>query len=319
MQKDTNMTAPMQFKRAERKAIPFKAAVAGPSGSGKTEGMLKMLTELVGPHGKFAVIDTENGSASLYSDRYTFDTLVLNAPYTSDRYIQAMQAAVDAGYDAVGVDSISHQWDGEGGILRRKEAKDVKGGNQWTNWADFSKEHERFRSKILSLPIHFVATIRSKIEYVQEEANGKKSVKKVGMKPITREGMDYEFSLLFDIDVEHRAYAAKDRTGLFGDPNQAHDLMTAYVGQKIVKWLSSGKAIQAASAKTLGAIDGAVQQLEDLDATTGAQASEWVAMNRGTWEYSEELAAATLDKLQQRVLKATTTFHSPAEEEAIAA
>jgi len=313
------MTVPFQFKRAERKAMPIKAAIAGPSGSGKTEGMLKMLSELVGPQGKIAVIDTENGSASLYSDRYAFDTLVLAAPYTSDRYIQAMQAAVDAGYDAVGIDSISHQWDGDGGILRRKEAKDVKGGNQWTNWADFSKEHECFRSKILSLPIHLVATIRSKIEYIQEETNGKKSVKKVGMKPITREGMDYEFSLLFDVDIEHRAYAAKDRTGLFGDPNQAHDLMTADVGQRIVKWLSSGKAIQPASAKTLGAIDTAVERLEELDATTGAQAAEWVSKNRGNWEYSEEVAAAALDKLQQRVLRATATFQSSSDVEAIAA
>lgn len=307
------MAAPFQFKRAERKAIPFKAAVAGPSGSGKTEGMLKMLTELVGPHGKFAVIDTENGSASLYSDRYTFDTLVLNAPYTSDRYIQAMQAAVDAGYDAVGVDSISHQWDGEGGILRRKEAKDVKGGNQWTNWADFSKEHERFRSKILSLPIHFVATIRSKIEYVQEETNGKKSVKKVGMKPITREGMDYEFSILFDVDTEHRAYVAKDRTGIFGDPNHAHDLMTDSVGKQISTWLASGKVIPQPSRETMLAIDAMVEQLRSLDFTQGNAAADWVAKNRSNWEFGEDLAQAALAKLTARAEALDRT--SVAEEE----
>lgn len=229
----------MQFKKATREAIKIKVAIAGPSGSGKTLGALALARALAGT-GRVALIDTENGSASLYGDRYEFDALNLAPPYTSARYIEAMEAAVEAGYDVIVIDSLSHQWNGEGGILPRKEEMDKRpGANSYTNWATFTKEHTAFLSRVLHLPAHVVATLRSKQDYVLETNDkGKQQPKKVGMAPVQREGLEYEFSTVFDVQMDHRASASKDRTGLF--EGQLVDLLDKKVGKQLVAWLASG-------------------------------------------------------------------------------
>src|SRR5262245_42550212 len=121
----------LAFKRAERKAIKIKIAVSGPSGAGKTLGALALAQGL---GQRIALIDTENGSASTYSDRYAYDVLELDAPFTSARYRDAINAAIEAGYDVLVIDSLSHQWAGPGGILARKEEMDKRpGSNSYTN------------------------------------------------------------------------------------------------------------------------------------------------------------------------------------------
>src|SRR5690606_1739204 len=146
--------------------------------------------------------------------------LDIRPPYLTAKYLEAIEAAIANGYQALVIDSISHQWDGEGGILQRKEEADqVPGSNHWTNWGPFTREHNRFRSAILNCPIHLIVTLRSKMAYTQSDSGGKKKIEKLGMQPIQREGMEYEFTVTFDLAMTHRATsggaAGKDRTGLF--------------------------------------------------------------------------------------------------------
>lgn len=229
------------FKKAERSSVRLKLAVDGPSGSGKTLGALALARTLAGT-GTVAVIDTENGSASLYGDKYAFDVLDLAPPFTSARYYEAMQAAAEAGYAVLVIDSLSHQWNGDGGILARKEEMDKRpGSNSYTNWATFTKEHTAFVAKMLQLPVHVIATMRSKHDYILETNDrGKQTPRKVGMAPVQREGLEYEFSTVFNVGMDHRATASKDRTGLFGG-DEPINLVEAATGKKLLAWLATGK------------------------------------------------------------------------------
>lgn len=229
------MTAP-SFAPATRRAVKLKVAVEGPSGAGKTLGALALAQGLA-EGGRIAVIDTENGSASLYADRYQFDTLELGPPYLTTKYQEAVQAAIDAGYAALVIDNISHQWEGDGSVLQRKEETDARGGNHFSNWAPFTKEHNAFRALLLNAPMHVVATMRSKMAYTQEADGKKTKIVKVGLQPIQREGMEYEFTLAFDVQMDHRALASKDRTGLFA--GELVDLLDAKVAKRLLKWLKT--------------------------------------------------------------------------------
>lgn len=223
------------FKKAERKKVKIKLAITGPSGSGKTYSALRIAKGL---GGKIAVIDTENGSASLYSDRFQFDVLELKAPYTTERYLEAIRAAVEGKYDVLIIDSISHAWQGEGGILDRKGQLDARGGNSFTNWAKFTPEQERFVAALLQSDIHLINTMRSKTEYVlNDNGKGKQAPQKVGLAPVQRDGMEYEMSIVFDVAMNHDAATSKDRTGLFIDKIFQ---ITEETGKQISAWLESG-------------------------------------------------------------------------------
>jgi KaiC/GvpD/RAD55 family RecA-like ATPase len=128
----------LAFKKAERTKAKLKLAITGPSGSGKTMSALRLAK---GIGGRIALIDTENESASLYSDRFEFDTLALSPPYTTDKYLEALKAAMDAQYDVVIIDSISHQWAGEGGILNRKEQLDSQLGQAHSRAREVQVSH----------------------------------------------------------------------------------------------------------------------------------------------------------------------------------
>lgn len=227
-------------RKAQKHSVKLKMAIQGPSGSGKTEGALSLAKNFV-PNAKILVVDTENESASLYADRYEFDTIPLCAPYTSDRYRKAMQAAIDGGYDVLIVDSLTQQWDGEGGILRRKEALDRQpGSNSYTNWSTYTPEHTAFVEFIKQLPVHTICTLRTKQEYVLEtNSKGKQQPRKVGLAPIQRDGLEYEFTLVFEVGMSHQATASKNRTTLFGD-DESLDLTSPEVAGQIRDWLSNG-------------------------------------------------------------------------------
>jgi hypothetical protein len=225
------------FRKATRQQVKLKLAVTGPSGSGKTWGALELARGL----GKrVAVIDTENGSASLYADRFDFDVIEMHAPYLTAKYSEALRAAVEAGYEVVIIDSITHEWAADGGILDQKTQKDLRGGNSFTNWAGPSGEHERWKAELLAAQVHVIATMRSKSEYVLETNDkGKQAPRKVGMAPIQRDGIEYDFSVVFDLALNHEAVASKDRTSLF---DGQHFKLSPEVGKKIHAWLMSGEA-----------------------------------------------------------------------------
>ena len=222
---------PVQFAPARRTKTYLKLALTGPSGSGKTYSALELAFGLV-PGGRVAVLDTENGSAALYDQLGPFDHAVIDPPYLTEKYIDGLNAAVAGGYDVLIIDSISHEWSGEGGILRDKEARDLRGGNQYTNWAQPTKAHEAFLAAILHAPIHTIVTIRSKQGYVVGD-DGKPH--KVGMAPIQREGAEYEFTVVLDIDMGHMAQSSKDRSGLFA--GTVLQKVTRDTGKKLRDWL----------------------------------------------------------------------------------
>lgn len=228
------------FKPAERSQTKLRLALTGPAGSGKTLSALKIARGLVGPTGRIAVIDTENGSASYYAGEYKFDTAQLAPPYTIKSYIEAIRAATEAGYDCLVVDSLSHAWSGEGGVLQRKEAMDARGGNGFTNWAKMTPEQNQLVNAVLLSKTNIICTMRSKTEYsLEKNDRGKTEPKKIGLAPVQREGFDYEFDILLDIDVDtHTAKSSKDRTGIFA--GLAPFMVTETAGAAIAKWQSSG-------------------------------------------------------------------------------
>lgn len=227
------------FRRAERKQVKLKIALTGPSGAGKTYSAL-LLAEGIGK--KIGLIDSENDSASLYSDRFQFESLNLQPPYTITKYNAAIEEAVAAGFDVLVIDSLTHAWAGEGGLLDRKAKLDERGGNSYANWNKMTPEHEALKAKILGANIHIIATMRSKQDYVLElNDKGKQVPHKVGLAPIQREGMEYEFTTVFDIAQDHVAAVSKDRTGLF-DGFIAK--LTKKVGSDLMTWLQAGKPVE---------------------------------------------------------------------------
>jgi KaiC/GvpD/RAD55 family RecA-like ATPase len=225
------------FKRAQRRKAFLKIAITGPSGSGKTYSALLVALGLAGNDGKVAVIDTENASADLYADLGEYDTLTLSAPFTVAKYLTGINAAVDAGYDVLVIDSLTHEWEGQGGLLAQKETMDRKGGNSFTNFQTITKQHNEFIAAMLQSDIHIVATMRSKVQYALEsDDKGKTSVAKKGMAPVQREGMDYEFTTVFDLDRYHQASITKDRTGLF---DGISEMLSKKQGKVLVDWLNS--------------------------------------------------------------------------------
>lgn len=225
----------MQLEQASRKKVKIKCALQGPSGSGKTKSALYIAYGLCGNWSKIAVIDTENKSSELYSDVGNFKVLHLTPPFTPERYIQALNVCVQAGIEVVIVDSLTHEWeailDEHGNML----------GNSFTNWSKITPRHNAFVNALLQADVHIIGTIRAKQDYVLADKNGKMVPEKVGLKGVQRDGMDYEFTIVFDLGVNLQAKVSKDRTQLFfGKPEF---IPTVQTGQEILKWCNEGKEV----------------------------------------------------------------------------
>jgi hypothetical protein len=228
----------MQLQKASRKRAKIKMALQGPSGSGKTMSALLAAFGLVNNWNKIAVIDTENHSAELYSHLGQYNVVNIGAPYTPEKYMDAIRLCEQSGMEAVIIDSISHEWEGSGGIL---DIHSNMAGNSFTNWGKLTPRHNAFIQAILQSSCHIIGTIRSKQDYVLNEKNGKMIPEKVGLKGVTRDGMDYEFTLVFDIDIKHNVAASKDRTGLFS--NKPEFKITPETGKVIADWCNSGEQV----------------------------------------------------------------------------
>jgi hypothetical protein len=228
----------MEIKRAERKQAVIKMGLQGVSGSGKTYSALLLAKGLVGDWNKVAVIDTENHSADLYAHLGDYNVVNISPPFSPAKYIEAISLCEAAGMEVVILDSISHEWDGAGGIL---DIHSAMMGNSFTNWSKVTPLHNSFVNKILQSPAHIIATIRSKQDYVLSERNGKVVPEKVGLKGVTRDGMDYEFTIVLDLDLRHNATGSKDRTGLFMDKPQF--IITEDTGSVIKNWCFSGNKV----------------------------------------------------------------------------
>lgn len=228
----------MQLQKATRKKSFLKLNISGPSGSGKTMSALYMAYGLVDDWNKIAVIDTENGSASLYSHVGEFNTIDLEPPFSPERYIEAIDTCLKAGIECIILDSSSHEWSGPGGCIEINEklAQAKYKGNTWSAWNETTPRHDSFVQKVLQSRCHFITCTRSKMETVMTDD---KKVKKVGMKDIQREGWEYELTVSLNIDRDtHTAIASKDRTNLF--ENKAPFVITPETGKAIKEWCESG-------------------------------------------------------------------------------
>lgn len=200
----------MQFKKAKRESLYGRIALCGPSGSGKTFSALKLASTL---GNKIAVIDTEYGSASRYADRFQFDVLELDE-HSPLKYVNAIDVAEANGYDVIVVDSLSHAWAGQDGALELadKETARSKSGNSYVAWRNVTPLHNKLVNRILSCEAHVICTMRTKTEYSQERNDqGRTVIKKVGLAPIQRAGIEYEFDIVADIDIDHNFIVSKSR------------------------------------------------------------------------------------------------------------
>lgn len=236
--------------KASRTKGKLRIGLFGVAGSGKTFSALRLAYGLCKDWGKIGYIDTEHGSAALYAgatkDGFTvgqFNHGDLKPDYTPEAYVDAIKVMESFGCEVIIVDSISHEWNGKGGLL---EIVDKIGatkyrGNGLAAWKDATPRHQRFIDAMLMSTAHVITCGRSKMEYAQgENASGKKTVEKLGMAPVTRDGFDYEMTVTFDISQNHHAVSTKDRTSLFDGKDPM--VLTEKHGEQIHEWYESGTA-----------------------------------------------------------------------------
>lgn len=232
----------MQIRKAERKKAKLRLGIAAPSGAGKTYSALLLA---FGMGGKIGLIDTEHGSGDLYAHLGDYDIISIEAPYTVSKYVQAIKAFEQAGYTTIIIDSLSHAWAGDGGLLDKQGKMADRGTNSFAAWRTITPEHNALVDSMLKSPCHIIATMRAKQEYVLElDSKGKQAPKKVGMAPVQREGMEYEFTVMLDVDMNHIASASKDRTGLFDGQLFKVGIET---GANLLGWLETGADVPSAS------------------------------------------------------------------------
>jgi len=226
------------LRKATRQKAKIRLGLSAVSGGGKTYSAILIAKGLAkGDLSKVALIDTENGSGDLYSNLGDYNVFTLEAPYTPERYIKAIKECEDAGMEVIIIDSITHEWNGEGGILQIHGAMT---GNSFTNWAVLTPRHEKFKQSILMSKCHVITTVRRKQDYVMElNDKGKQSPVKVGLKEETREGFEYELTVNIELDQKHNATSTKDRTGLFQD--QPSFVPSEETGKMILEWCENGK------------------------------------------------------------------------------
>lgn len=250
----------MELRKSERKQAKIKLAIQGAAGSGKTYSSLLLAFGITNNWNKIAVIDSENGSADLYAHLGSYNVLNLNNNYSPENYMEAIAICENAGIEVIIIDSISHAWD----FLLDVHAN--MPGNTFTSWGKITPRQNAFIQRMLQSKCHVIATMRTKQDYVLSEKNGKMVPEKVGLKSQQRDGVDYEFTLVFDVNMNHIAIASKDRTGLFmGKPEFT---ISENTGKRILDWCNSGVSVESvkkdiAQAKTVDELNAIYHQHPD--------------------------------------------------------
>lgn len=232
----------MQFAKATKSQARLRLALQGPSGSGKTYSGLAVGSALAALAGsRLAVIDTERGSAAKYAghDGFDFDTLELAEDQSPRAYREAIEAAERAGYRVILIDSLSHAWAGRGGALEQVDRAAGGSGNSFAAWRKVTPEHNRLVDAILASSAHIIVTMRSKIEYVlEDDSRGKKTPRKVGMAPVMRDGIEYEFDLVGEIGLDHTLTVTKSRSAELAD--KFFDRPGHAFAERVWAWLRDG-------------------------------------------------------------------------------
>ena len=226
----------MQLRTAERKQSFLKLGIQAPSGHGKTYSALLLAKGLVGDLSQVVIIDSEK-SADLYAHLGDYKVLTLDSPFAPKDYIKAIRICKEAGMKAIIIDSLSHAW------AYLKDYHSTMSGNSFQNWSKLKPLHKELIDMIIQTPVHFICNLRTKHDYVMTEKNGKLVPEKVGLKAVTTDETEYEFSILFELDKAHHARVSKDRTGLFA-PLKVPFLITEETGQQIKEWCDKGVTVE---------------------------------------------------------------------------
>lgn len=282
------------LRKAQRRAAKIRLGLASPSGGGKTYSALLIAKGLVGSWDKVAIIDTENGSADLYSHLGDFNVLQLTAPYHPEKYIDAIRECEQAGMEVIIIDSITHEWSGVGGCLELQqiatERQRIK--NTYTAWKEITPRHQKFIDAVLQSNCHIITTVRSKTDYLQVEHEGKKSIQKVGMAQVTRDGFEYELTVSLELDVNHYAVTSKDRTCLFeGKPSF---IPSEETGKMLKEWCESGVDIRK---QCLDDIE-KCQSKADVDALIAKYDSLMITNEAGKSVFPAEIATRMRNKVE---------------------
>lgn len=266
----------MEIRKAERRKAKLRLGITGPAGSGKTYGALQVA---FGIGGRIVLIDTENGSGDLYAGLGEYDVCTLEAPYTVQKYLEAINLCEKSGYSVIIIDSLSHAWAGSGGLLDMQgNLVDNSRMNAFSAWRKVTPLHNKLVDAMLSSKSHIIATMRSKTEYIQvENERGKSEIKKVGLAPVQRDGMEYEFGLIFDLGMNHMCTVSKDRTGLFD--GQVF-MLTPETGEALKEWLNTGKdygAVKELYNQYLARYENDAEKAKEamLAITNGKASQEW--------------------------------------------
>lgn len=236
------MSNGLAFAPAVRHEAKARVAIIGPTGAGKTWTALEWATTL---GDRVAVIDTENGSASLYSDQFTFDTAAWWPPYDATKLAAAVTHAAGA-YDVVVIDSLSHFWQGEGGVLDVVEAaaERARGNNARSNsfagWKTGSPVWRNLLDTLIFAPCHVIVTMRSKMDYVQTQVDGRTRIEKVGLAPVARNDVEFEFTVVGDMDQGHKMTITKSRCAPLADQTALAN-NTRKLAVVLKEWLSTAE------------------------------------------------------------------------------
>lgn len=263
------MTA-LAFRKAVKTDAKLRMALLGPSGAGKTWTALSVATGL--DVGSVAVIDTERGSASKYADDFAFDVLELDH-FHPDNYIAAIRAAEEAGYGVLVIDSLSHAWAGKGGALEivDEETARSKSGNKFIAWGKVTPLQNKLMDAILGSRCHVIATMRSKMKHVQgTDERGKAVIEKIGMQPIQRDDVEYEFDVVGDMDQHNTMHIMKSRCSIL--QGLSIDKPNGDLSRTLAGWLK-GVSLEDIVAEEIAAIKAL---LDGQDEAKKAKGLEWV-------------------------------------------
>jgi ABC-type dipeptide/oligopeptide/nickel transport system ATPase component len=245
------------FKTAVKQEAKLRLAIAGPSGSGKTYTALAIASNL---GKKVALVDTEHGSASKYADIFQFDVMEMEPPFNPDRFCKAIIEAQAGGYDVIVLDSLSHAWNGTGGLLELVDQFALKyKGNTYAGWKEGTPVYNKLIDTIVQSNIHVIATMRSKQDYVLEVgSDGKQHPKKVGMAPIQRDGFEYEFDVFLEMDIDNIGRIIKTRCPAL--TGKAFKLPGADVAGILTDWLKGAARVETTDVLSKNAMDWAAKE-----------------------------------------------------------
>lgn len=234
----------MTFQAVLAEQVKSKARIAlqGPAGSGKTYSALVLAQGLLVPGEEVYVIDTERGTSAKYAREwkgFRFHVVPFDPPYTPRRFVEAVEYCEEQGAGVIIIDSLSHEWSGEGGALEIVDASKVKyGNNSYYGWREVTGIHNQMVDAMLRSPAHVIVTMRTKTVYAEVISGGKTTYQKSGTEPIQRQGMDYEFDMVVEIDLGHKAIVTKSRYSKLADA--MFNPITVKNGADILEWISTG-------------------------------------------------------------------------------